>query len=301
MSVTVVYNGRLGNNLFQYAFGRLLAEKFELKLIANPIPGFPQTYLPVEGRAISGDSPIVLRGHKPVIPDTVERSLFLTGYFQRYEYYLSHRETIKRWFESDFALREDPPNDEDVAVGIRRGWDYIPRHGLPSSYYIQAIERCSPRRVFICSDSPADPFVQKLARRFNASVRPAGALDNLAFLRRFDNLVISNSTFLWWAAFLSEARRIYAPRPSNGFWSKAEAMSKGVSLEIPDPSFIYLDAAPYRSEHVSERVAAWLVEGKRQFKRARRAARKTLRLPPKVPGSGYDFSEPGSDDKRDSY
>ena len=42
--IDVKYNGGLGNNLFQYCFGRILAERLGYALAAPPIPGFAGTY-----------------------------------------------------------------------------------------------------------------------------------------------------------------------------------------------------------------------------------------------------------------
>lgn len=40
--IEVRYRNRLGNNLFQYALGRILAEEKGYALKAAPIAGFPQ-------------------------------------------------------------------------------------------------------------------------------------------------------------------------------------------------------------------------------------------------------------------
>ena len=41
--VKVRYKARLGNNLFQYCLGRILANELGFVLQADPIPGFPNT------------------------------------------------------------------------------------------------------------------------------------------------------------------------------------------------------------------------------------------------------------------
>jgi len=51
--VEVVYLGNLGNNLFQYCFGRILAEKFGYQLKSDPIAGFPHTKEIVQGKNYS--------------------------------------------------------------------------------------------------------------------------------------------------------------------------------------------------------------------------------------------------------
>ena len=42
--VTVKYLGRLGNNLFQYALGRIIAESLDYPLQASAIDGFDGTF-----------------------------------------------------------------------------------------------------------------------------------------------------------------------------------------------------------------------------------------------------------------
>ena len=250
--IRVIYDGNLGNNLFQYAFGRILAEKYGLQLDAKPIAGFPRTGDNVSGIRLAGSDEIVLRGQRPKLPYDVDRPMLLTGYFQRSEYYVSHVNQIKEWFTMDYVLKEEPPDERDVVVGIRRGRDYVPRHALPISYFSEAICQCSPRRVFITTNSPNDPFVKFIAKRFSGKIRPPGALDNLAFISNFSRIVISNSTFLWWGAFLSNANLVIFPRPSNGFWSKNDPLSTGIALEMPFKGYVYLDAKPYKSEFFGE-------------------------------------------------
>lgn len=254
--IKVVYDGNLGNNLFQYAFGRILAERLGYSLDASPIPGFPRTSDRVPGKCYTND-PFVLRGQKPDLSWLQEdvdpqRQVVLTGYFQRTEYYHPYKEAIRSWFECDYSI-EGNVGVGDVVIGVRRGTDYIPQHGLPTSYYIRALETVhSFDKVHICSDSPSDPFVRHLARRYDASIRPAGALDNMQFIRSFRKIIMSNSTFLWWAAYLSHADQIIFPRPANGFWSAADPISKKIALEVPEPRYAYVDAEPYRSEFAGE-------------------------------------------------
>jgi hypothetical protein len=47
--IEVRYKGRLGNNMFQYCLGRILAEGLGFALKADPIPAFPSTAQYVDG------------------------------------------------------------------------------------------------------------------------------------------------------------------------------------------------------------------------------------------------------------
>lgn len=252
--VEVIYDGNLGNNLFQYCFGRILAERLGYALNATPIPGFPRTNDHVSGKSFQGQKKIWLHGQKVNLDFLAEPNpeyhIVLAGYFQRFEYYEKFTDTIREWLYVD-DLREDvSPND--LVVGIRRGKDYIPQHGLPLSYYEQAITLMDFERMYICSNT-SDPFIRHFQKKYGAIVRPPDALDNLRFIKSFNKIIISNSTFLWWAAYLSNAEQIIMPIPGNGFWS-TDPISKNIDLKIPFPNFKYVEADKYRSEFFFEKI-----------------------------------------------
>lgn len=256
--IEVIYDGNLGNNLFQYCFGRILSETLGYKLVASPIPGFPRTYEVVEGKAYPNSEVLVLRGQKPDIQFLKEEEpkyrILLTGYFQRYDYYQGWQSAIKEWLTMEDKVLNEPILDSDVVVGIRRGRDYIPRHGLPMSYYEESLSLLDFKRVFICTNDPLDPFVQHFQKKYNAIIRPPGAIDNLLFVKQFSKIVISNSTFLWWGAFLSDATDIIFPRPANGYWSHNDILSKNISLEVSEARYSYLECQEYRSDFVGEKI-----------------------------------------------
>lgn len=297
--VEVIYDGNLGNNLFQYCFGRILAERLGYRLSAEPIAGFPHTAEPVGGASYPDGEKRTLRGQKPDLSflnhTDLRYHVLLTGYFQRYEYYAPHVQRIREWLAVADTV-DFQPGPNDVLLGIRRGADYIPRHGLPISYYEAALASIEHDRVYICTNEPDDPFVRYFRNRHDAVVRAPGALDNLVFIRKFRKIVISNSTFLWWAAFLSDARQIVFPRPASGFWSTQDPISKNINLEIPEPRFQYLTCAPYRSEFLSEKLRVYSDATLRAVKRA---VRKVIPAPAHAgtPPGGHrlDFSEPLDD------
>jgi len=219
--IEVQYRWNLGNKLFQYCFGRILAEELGYALSADPIPGFPNTAQSVKGKHIH--KPIErLTGHvanlQKIISNRSKRHIQLFGYFQRYEHYRAYKTRIRE----DWLVMDRLPyivDTRDVVLCVRRG-DFVPFHALPNSYYVDALKLINPRRVFICSDEPQDPFVKLLAWRYRATIIPPDPLQNLAFIKSFNKIIISNSTFCWWAAFLSSATHVIAPIPVRGFWSR---------------------------------------------------------------------------------
>ena len=50
--IDVRYSDRMGNRMFQYCLGRILAEEFGFALHAEALPGFPNTGKKIEGLMI---------------------------------------------------------------------------------------------------------------------------------------------------------------------------------------------------------------------------------------------------------
>jgi hypothetical protein len=156
----------------------------------------------------------------------------LRGYFQSPRYF----NVIKREVLTMFSLPEPNPVLEEIAanvgpdffaIHVRRG-DYLNPatqafHGtFGAGYYLRAIElvaRASPSRhpIVAFSDEPARiPAELRAVTDHVVSVdadRPP-ALDMLA-MSRASGLVMSNSSFSWWAGFLADTpnRAVVAPRP----------------------------------------------------------------------------------------
>ncbi len=262
--IEVRYDGNLGNNLFQYCMGRILATELGYRLKAEPIPGFPATFETVEGADHSQAAPPILYTRQRIDLDGLlknrpKQKIVLHGHFQRFEYYRDYKEVIRKdWLRQATTVDENIGKD-DLVVGIRRGADYIPRHGLPRSYFEEAISRIEHQRMYICTNLPNDPFVRYFEKKYKATVRAPGALDNLAFIKLFKKVIISNSTFLWWGAFLSDAEQVIVPVPLNGFWSSEEEISQDIDLRVPERRYLYLNCRErYKSLYFRESVANFL-------------------------------------------
>jgi len=278
MSVHVTLVQRLGNNLFQYALGRIIAEHHGLALHCvqrpynywphqslgrrgNPGPTatlhgiaecFPSAPLDLRGRTV--DAPVeryeiergdgwkghVLNLHE-ILADPSPRQIRLYGFFQRYEYFGPYRDRIREWFRPR-ALTPPPwpIGPDDVLLSIRRGADYGNLNWtLSLSYYERILDGLrDPGRVYVCGVGIDDTVRQRLAR-FDPTYYDAGPIEHFAFIMRFRRIVLSNSTFAWWAAFLSEAEEVYAPRSPDGEafgftgWLKEE-----VDLHTHEPRYI---------------------------------------------------------------
>lgn len=231
-------HGRLGNQLFQIASTIGIAESSGLEW------SFPQSIstcaagklFHIEGDhslgfsrhfEVSETSPFF---HKIQIPLNAikECTISLHGYFQSPEYFVNSHETLREYLKIPVQMKEKittavPEIDkhDSVAIHVRRG-DYTepPFNTLYSildeSYYVDALSQIAgvARVIIVTNDknwckrhlSPA------LGKRVIFSPFEDDMLDFI-LLHLARNIIIANSSYSWWAAYL----RIIYGLPYNVF------------------------------------------------------------------------------------
>ena len=259
--IVVKIKGGLGNQLFQYAFGRSLSIHLSRKIYLDVSDykfqnhRVARTYdldsFQIKARRIETlseiNKPLFLlnfRRKKQDFNHFLERgfaydsnvfqtktSTIFDGYWQSFKYF----ETIKSILQSEIVLKNTQrlhfehrfnpfKGKSKVAVHIRRG-DYITDsttleiHGVcDSSYYERAISDFRSRLVnvhfFLFSDDISS--VKKElgeSKDFTYVDFLDNHLEEFEFMKQCDHFIISNSTFSWWAAWLSDhsQKHIIAP------------------------------------------------------------------------------------------
>lgn len=231
--IEIRYSTRLGNQLFQYALARIIASELNLFLPASPIPGFPSTFQAIPGRCIV-EPKAILKGQdldlSALLQNFNDHHLILDGNFQQSSLYLPWSQELRsHWLTPEVPSGFTGADPDDLVIHIRRT-DYLWQGwGLPFSTYQTIIESHAIRRVVIVTDDPKDPFLWRF-RKYKPLIRSTTAFDDFLYLRSSNTIMLSPSSFSWWAAFLSEARRIYFPIPKSGIW--APGHSEGVNLEM---------------------------------------------------------------------
>ncbi len=234
--VEVRYSNGLGNRLFQYCFGRILAEGLGYQLAADPIPPFAGTYEPVQGQVF--DSPVwlcpkVVRGQQ-VLADRTPRRIVVEHYMQKYRYYRRQSARIREWLA--LAPSPTPADPDGLVVHLRLGDYRYVGWVLPMGYYHFAIARERFSRLYIVTDEPNAPHLQAFAR-YRPSIITGSEIACLKFIRSARRIVLSQSTFGWWGAFLSDAEKVYFPIPQTvTVWGR----NSRVDLRVNEPRYVYV-------------------------------------------------------------
>lgn len=139
----------------------------------------------------------------------------LVGHLQSERYFADVADEIAAAIRLPPAPPLDAGDGPLVGVAFRRGDYNSLGWALPLAYYDAAMdlvaERVGPSTIVVFGDDTA--FVELVAGRLarfgpvvDAVARAPGPLDQLALMARCDHLVIANSSFAWWGAWLGDRR-----------------------------------------------------------------------------------------------
>lgn len=244
--VIVKLMGGLGNQLFQYALGRNLAQRNndELKLDIsyfedNALRKYRLGNFQIKEDFATTDE--VTKTEKIFEPDLsfhgdiLQRlgDIHLIGYWQSEKYFRSIGDLIRLEFvlKNEISLESRTilnqiTNFPAVAIHVRRG-DYVTNQvtnaylGLCSlDYYAQAVKKLKKSfanlRFFIFTDDPnwvaSVPFFQDLSPTIVVN-NLEKEWEDLYLMSQCKYFVIANSSFSWWGAWLSPQKNkvVYAP------------------------------------------------------------------------------------------
>jgi hypothetical protein len=217
--IEVRYNGRLGNRLFMYAAGRIIAEDMGYELRAEPIEGFEGTKELVRGDCHHRPVQMLLPRDHPkvanIVADKSRRKIVLKSYMQDYEHIKERAEDVRRWFRLPSGIKAD---GDSVLIHVRLG-DLATLGWAPSmTYFTDVIDHnFSGRKIVVATDEPGSRHLSALDK-YNPTYAEGDHLEHFRLLTTASNLIIGTSTFSWWAAFLSEAI-VFAPLMKRGYYS----------------------------------------------------------------------------------
>jgi hypothetical protein len=224
MTVTFIelgHAGRMGNCLFQVACTIGYSKKYNVpfcfpKWKYQDMFSIPQQYF-IDKESISIDNTYQeTRYTYSEIP--FQENCSLSGYFQSTKYFDNCKEYVK-----DFLTPKEEYDLKDYCcIHVRRG-DYFryPLHHpvQPMQYYMDAVEKIGCNKFMVFSDD-----IEWCQDNFDDSVftinECTSTESDFSKMVSCSNFIISNSSFSWWAAWLSKNENKKVITPNNWFGPK---------------------------------------------------------------------------------
>ncbi len=253
--------GRLGNQLFQYAFalaqkkrvhkGYYLHKIYRIRIgqyFNVPKQNYFFHYLQ-KGifLLLNKFHPKVITQDQSLPPSQnitlfTKNNILIDGFFQSEQFFENVKDEIKRQFTIREKFRIDIRNftkneKENIVIHIRRT-DYINwgsdelGYGLslPYQYYKNALDSVdvADKNIIFISDDIA--FVKENFQLPGAIYSENNSeIFDLQLLMQADILILSNSTFAWWGAYLNEKKsRVFYPEYWLGFKKMKKEWPAGI-------------------------------------------------------------------------
>lgn len=239
--------GRIGNSLFQIACCIGYARKYNMNYV---IPEWQHAY------AFAGSlNQSKLMPRYPVykekdfcyneIPEF--KDVDLIGYFQSEKYFKHCEKEIRKIFEPNQEIKDRIKSiygnilkEDTCAIHIRRG-DYLQlseyHNNLSLHYYNTAIGKINADKYLVFSDD-IEWCKDKIHGDNVVYVATGNDIIDFFVMAECKNFIIANSSFSWWASYLSKYKdkRIIAPNKTQ--WFAKAAKHKNVDdLYLPNWEF----------------------------------------------------------------
>ena len=236
LNVTFQPNGNYGNLFFQYAMMRLFADRCNL---TPRLPIFEQHLSSFLGDMLN------LSGSDPEYPETcldttpgtqydliehtwhdsdysnernylhywngekeVTEDVCLQGYFQHHDIY-SNYEQVREFFNIPKVTVKD-----ELCINLRLDGDFetLGLVARPNGI-LKLLDKLDFNKLTIITDKFVAGYINKFAQYEPTVVCRDRSAPNEDFadLMQFKRLIVTNSTFSWWAAYLGNAETVYVP------------------------------------------------------------------------------------------
>jgi hypothetical protein len=254
--IGVKLEGRIGNQLFQYAFALNLARKTRQQFYIDQknftfdgrryfdLPSFNKFRNRINqelGHRINKmainieDQWLAPAGN---LSQFKLQNAFFQGFFQSENYFQDKKELIRHEFRLKDVVRIDArkhlgiPGEKYIAMHLRRT-DYVEFGDetlggknlvLPISYYLNAlasIANLNQFKIVVVSDE-----IETVKRELNIEnalyTSDSEMIIDFQVIQQADIAIIANSSFSWWAAYLGNDNKVIAPEYWLGFKIKNE-------------------------------------------------------------------------------
>lgn len=280
MIVSELFDG-WGNKLIQQTFARVLAHELNYYVESSKIPGVSSSgnYSPSPDCVrVEHDNVFISHKshhrHKVDIDElkkltpckfTIHSYLEYYPNFTGYENLIKNKWTdimdpinndvgvlrgrFKRFINGNISpVSVDNITADDLVISIRLGRDYLGQHRfrlLLGDYFKIVLNNCEYDRLFITSQDPYNTILEDLYNYNPIFLDHVSPLHTFNFVKMFNKIALSQSTYSWWAGYLSDAKEIYFPITKDGPWSygkhqrdKWKAFSH--DLMVPEERYKYV-------------------------------------------------------------
>ena len=253
--------------MFQYCIGKILADrtgqeyrppKRWLNKRGRPVAWTDNQFIvmePTKGFHATGEPQVISASHW-LDMDSIDptRPIYIRyGYFQRYELLKPYKDHIRNdWLNIREPWMQDHGNadglfDHAVFVHVRRT-DYVnrpPHMGHTIDEYADCLDEFpDATSIVLVTDAPRDPFLQEFHRFGKRLICPAKSWDmDFMLLASCRWMIMSQSTYSWWAGFLGRAEKIVCPMREGTFWNYGIGLTGPASPDYPN---LYVDDEPER-------------------------------------------------------
>jgi len=242
----------MGNRMFQYAFGKILSFKKQELLYCPPLyvfknikeeninipPGFNILYTRQFGDHFI-DINILLN---------TKKSIVVNSFLQKIEYYKDSIDILRECFKIDNNIKVD---ENELVIHIRDGDYRMGNVHIRDQTYINILEKISPSKISIVTDNINTDFIKYMTKNGAKLITLSNDTNvgegfnqhemyDFLYMLNSNQLLISQSTYSWWAAFLGFQKKIYVPydTKNKGMW-EINPGSNDVDLIPPnDEKFI---------------------------------------------------------------
>ncbi len=257
--------------MFRYCFGQILAEELGYFHKAPPIEGFPSTFAAKKGKQVITNA-YGVGGYVVDLDHLLEKvkakpgMIKCDGLFEYYPMLAPYKDKIlndwlpieqpysrnnleglefsKRINGKLVPVEIDSIGPDDIMVNYRLG-DFLDKRNqwllVDYDYFNIILANTKFSRVFITSDNITHPILEKFDKYDAIYQTSPDKFSTFNLVRLFNKIAISQSTFSWWAAYMSMAQEIYFPWTIRGTWSEQNRHKLGLDLRVDEDRYIYVD------------------------------------------------------------
>lgn len=230
MSVQINYKGRCGNNIFQYVTARIFSEKNQLNLEQNLNCDVLKNSPNKTFEKIAKNNTIRLN-NKSFVNDELtyqgDYNYIFDDFFQNCIYINNNEDMVKTFFD----LPKIEKNLKDIVLHIRlddkvhsndisnpESWDKA--EIMHPDYYTSILDKENYDKVYIVVDNIKYKWEEKYMsyfNKYNPIIVSKTPYEDFHFMRSFNKIITSTSTYSYWSAFLSDAEKIYTFKKAGFF------------------------------------------------------------------------------------